>query len=94
MIFINPWAAYNRDDIPDLTPHDDEETAGCLAGACGYIVATIIWVLLGYLCFILTEGMLRVVLIMIDCLIIYPILIICLMKLSFKIGDKICKRRK
>ena len=25
MIFINPWASYHSDDIPDLTPHSDEE---------------------------------------------------------------------
>lgn len=93
MIFINPWASYHPDDIPDLTPHDDEEMVGCLAGACGFIVSSIIYVLLMHLCFTLTEGMLRLVLIMVDCVVIYPILMICLMKLSFKIGDKIHKKK-
>ncbi len=48
MIFINPWAFYHPDDIPDLNPHSDEEMVGCLAGACGYIVSTAIYVLLFY----------------------------------------------
>lgn len=34
-MFINPWASYHPDDIPDLTPRSDEEMTGCLAGACG-----------------------------------------------------------
>ena len=38
-MFINPWAFYHPDDIPNLTPHDDEEMVGCLAGACGAIVS-------------------------------------------------------
>lgn len=92
MIFINPWASYHPDDIPDLTPHDDEEMVGCLSGACGAVVSTIIYVLLFYLCFTLTEGVLRPILVMIDSVVIYPILTICLMKLSFKIGDKIYKK--
>jgi len=91
MAFINPWAFYNPDDIPNLTPRDDEEMVGCLAGACGAIVSSIIYVLLFYLCFNLTEGLLRPILVLIDSAVIYPILTICLMKLSFKIGDKIYK---
>lgn len=94
MIFINPWASYHPDDIPDLTPHNDEEMVGCLAGACGYIVSTIIYVLLFYLCFTLTKGMLKTILILIDSAVIYPILTIILMKLSFKIGDKIYKKKR
>lgn len=90
MIFINPWASYHPDDIPDLTSHDDEEVVGCLAGL---IISTIIYVLLFYLCFTLTNGILRPILIMIDSVVIYPILTICLMKLSFKIGDKYIKRK-
>lgn len=94
MIFINPWAFYDPDDIPDLTPHDNEEMVGCLAGICGFIISSTIYVLLFYLCFTLTEGVLRPILAMIDCVVIYPILTICLMKLSFKIGDKICKKKR
>lgn len=94
MIFINPWASYRPDDIPDLTPHTNEEMVGCLAGACGYIVSTIIYVLLFYLCFTLTKGMLKTILILIDSAVIYPIITICLMKLSFKIGDKIYKKKR
>lgn len=94
MIFINPWASYYPDNIPDLNPHDNEEMVGCLAGACGFIVSTIIHVLLFYLCFTLTEGMLRPILIMIYSAVIYPILTICLMKLSFKIGEKLYKKKR
>lgn len=94
MIFINPWASYDPDDIPDLTPHTDKEMVGCLSGACGFIVSTIIYVLLFYLCVTLTKGMLMTILVMIDCAVIYPIITIYLMELSFKIGDKICKKKK
>lgn len=94
MIFINPWASYDSDDIPNLTPRDDEEMVGCLAGVCGYIISTIIYVLLAYLCFTLCKGMLSQILFLINGAVIYPILIIILMKLSFKIGDKIYKRKE
>ena len=94
MIFINPWIFYDSDDIPDLTPHDDEEMVGCVAGACGFIISTVIYVLLVYLCFTLTKGVLRPILIVIDSVVIYPIITICLVKLSFKIGDKIYKKKR
>ena len=94
MTFINPWASYDSDDIPDLTPRDDEEMVGCLAGGCGFVVSSIIYVLLFYLCFTLTKGVLRPILVMIDSAVIYPIITICLMKLSFKIGDKIYKKKR
>ena len=94
MIFINPWASYQPDDIPDLTPHDDEEMVGCLAGGCGFIISSIIYVLLFYLCFNLTKGLLRSILILIDSAVIYPIITICLMKLAFKIGDKLYKKKR
>lgn len=94
MIFINPWASYDVDDIPDLTPHDDEEMVGCLSGACGAIIASVIYVLIFYLCFTLTNNILRPILVMIDSVIIYPILMIYLMNLSFKIGDKIYKKKR
>ena len=94
MIFINPWAFYHPDDIPDLTPRDDEEMVGCLSGGCGFILSSIIYVLLFYLCFNLTEGVLRPILVLIDSAVIYPIIIICLMKLSFKIGEKIYKKKR
>ena len=93
-MFINPWASYRPEDIPDLTPHTDEEAVGCLAGVCGFIVSSIIYVLLFYLCFTLTKGMLMTILIMIDSAVIYPVLTIRLMELSFKIGDKIYKNKR
>ena len=93
MIFINPWAFYHPDDIPNLTPQDDEEMVGCLGTACGYIVSTIIYVLLAYLCFTLTKGVLTQILFLIDSVGIYPITMIYLVNLSSKIGDKIYKKK-
>ena len=96
-MFINPWIYYQinePDKIPDLTPHNDEEMVGCLACACGYIVSTIIYVLLFYLCFTLTTGFTRPILIMIDSVLIYPIIMIYLVNLSSKIGDKIYKKKR
>ena len=93
-MFINPWASYHPDDIPDLNPHDDEEMVGCLAGGCGFIVSSIIYVLLLYLCFNLTKGVLRPILILKDSAVIYTIITIYLVKLSFKIGDKIYKKKR
>lgn len=94
MIFINPWVSYRPEDIPDLNPHSDEEMVGCLAAGCGFIVSSIIYVLLFHLCFNLTKGLLRPILILIDSAVIYPIITICLVKLSFKIGDKIYKKKR
>lgn len=91
-MFINPWIYYQINDpnkIPDLNPHNNDEARGCLAGACGYIVSSIIYVLLFYLCFTFTKSVLRPILITIDSAVIYPILTIVLMKLAFKIADKI-----
>lgn len=95
-MFINPWASYKSESIPDLTSHTDEEAVWCLAGGCGFIVSTIIYILLFYLCFTLTntKGWLTPILCLIDSAVIYPILTICLMKLSFKIGDKIYKKKR
>lgn len=97
MIFINPWAFYNSDDIPDLNPQDAEEARGCICGVCGYIIASAIFVWLMY--FILNFRLndiistdVHFILILVNCIIIYPILTIILMKLAFKIGDKINKK--
>jgi len=99
MIFINPWASYDPDDIPDLNPQDNEEAIGCICGVCGYIIASAIFVWLMH--FILNLRLndiistdVHFILILINCIIIYPILTICLMKLSFKIGDKIYKKKR
>lgn len=94
MIFVNPWASYRPDDIPNLTPRNDEEMVGCLAAGCGFIISSIIYALLFYLCFTLTKGALRPILITIDSAVIYPILTICLVKLSFKIGEKTYKKKR
>ena len=99
MIFINPWASYKPDDIPDLTPHTDEEMTGCLAGACGFIIASIIFVLITYLLFFITiSGYINShwlpLLFLVNCIVIYSSLTILLMNLSFKIGDKIYKKKR
>lgn len=94
IFFINPWASYHSDDIPDLTPKSDEELVDFLCAICGYIISSIIYVTLFYLCFAHTKDVLRCILILIDSVVIYPILMIYLVKLSFKIGDKINNRKK
>lgn len=98
MIFINPWIFYDPDDIPDLTPRDNDEARGCLAGICAYIVSSSIFIWLMYLLldFKLNEILSTDVyfgLLLVNCIIIYPILTIILMKLSFKIADKFNKKR-
>ena len=99
MIFINPWIFYDQDDIPDLNPQDDDEARGCVCGTCAFIIASAIFGWLMY--FILNfrlNGIISTdvhcILILINCIIIYPILTIILMKLSFKIGDKIYKKKR
>jgi len=98
MIFINPWVFYDSDDIPDLKPLDDEEAIGCVCGVCGYIIASAIFVWLMH--FILNLRLndiistdVHFISILVNCIIIYPILTIILMKLSFKIGDKLYKKK-
>jgi len=99
MIIINPWAYYNPDDIPDLNPQDDDEARGCICGVCGYIIASAIFVWLMH--FILNfrlNGIISTdvhfILILVNCIVIYPILTILLMKLSFKIADKFTTNKK
>lgn len=102
MIFVNPWAYYQThepDKIPDLNPHNNEEMVGCLAGACGFIIASIIFSLVTYLLFSITvNGHINrnwlPLLMLVNCIVIYPILAILLMKLSFKIADKITRNNK
>ena len=102
MIFINPWTYYQinePDKIPDLNPHDDDEARGCVCGVCGYVIASAIFVWLMH--FILNfklNGIISTdvhfILILINCIIIYPILTILLMELSFKIADKFTTNKK
>ena len=99
MIFINPWSFYKSDDIPDLNPQDDDEARGCICGMCAYIIALAIfvWLMYSILDFRLNNIIstdVHFILIVINCLIIYPMLTIILMKLSFKIADKINKKKR
>lgn len=98
MIFINPWIFYHSDDIPDLNPQDDE-ARGCLCGVCAYIIASAIFVwLMHFILNLKLNGILSTdvyfILMLITCVIIYPILSIILIKLSFKIADKINKKKR
>lgn len=102
MVFINPWAYYQinePDNIPDLNPHNNEESFGCLLGACAFIISSIIFALITYLLFfITTSGCINKywfpVLMLVNCVVIYPILTILLMKQSFKITEKIASKNK
>lgn len=102
MIFINPWAYYQihkHDRIPDLNSHNNEEMAGCLAGVCGFVISSIIFALVTHLLFSITVSghinrNLIPLLMFANGIVIYPILTILLMKLSFKIADKIQQNNK
>lgn len=102
MIFTNPWAYYQihePDKIPDLNPHNDGEMMGCLAGVCGFVISSIIFALVTYLLFHITvsEYINRhwiPLLMLVNSIVIYPILTILLMKLSFKIVDKFVTKKK
>lgn len=99
MIFINPWASYDLDDIPDLNPQDDDEARGCIFGVCGYIIASAIFIwLMNFILNFRLNGIISTdvyfILILINCIVIYPILTILLMKLSFKIADKFTTNKK
>lgn len=96
-MFINPWTYYlinEPENIPDITPHNDDEAKGCLAGVCGFLIATVIYALLIHLiltyklkeCFNTNVYML---LMLVASAIVFPILTILLMKLGFKIVDKL-----
>lgn len=102
MLFINPWAYYQihePDKIPDLNPHNDEEVRGCLAGFCGFILASIIFALVTYLLFsTAASGYINrywiPLLMLVNGAVIYPILTILLMELSFKITENYNKKQK
>lgn len=102
MIFTNPWAYYqihDPDKIPNLNPHNDGEMMGCLVGVCGFIMSSIIFALVTYFLFSITvSGYINrnclPLLMLANCIVIYPILTILLMKLSFKIADKITINNK
>ena len=97
MVFINPWASYKTEDIPDLNPHNDDEVRGCLAGCCGFIISSTIYVLINFLLFHNIEyiGIYYLpVMVAINSVTVYPILTIVLMKLSFKIADKFITKKK
>ena len=96
-MFINPWIFYHPDDIPDLIPRDDDEARGCFAGICAYVLASAVFIwLMNLLLDFKLNNVLSIdvycVLLLVNCVIIYPILIIILMKLSFKIADKFNKK--
>ena len=101
MVFINPWAYYQAhcpDKIPDLNPHNNEEVIGCLAGVCGFVISSIIFASITYLLFSITvSGYINrnwfPLLMLANCIVIYPILTILLMKISFKIADKITNKK-
>ena len=83
----------------DLTPQDDDEARGCICGVCAYIIASAIfvWLMYSILDFRLNNIIstdVHFILILVNCIIIYPILTIILMKLSFKIADKINKKKR
>ena len=98
MIFINPWAFYHPDDIPDLNPQNDDEARGCLGGIISFCVSSLIFVIMMYFTYKLKSNeiinMDIMMLLFIINVIIYVVLIIAFMNLSFKIIDKINKKKR
>lgn len=98
MIFINPWAAYNSDDIPNLTPRDNEEMAGCLGAIISYCVSSLIFAIMMYFTHKLKSNdiinMDIMMLLFIVNVIIYVSLIFVFMSLSSKVIDKIYKKKR
>ena len=98
MIFINPWAFYHPDDIPDLNPQNDDEARGCLGGIISFCVSSLIFVIMMYFTYKLKSNeiinMDIMMLLFIINVIIYVVLIIAFMNLSFKIVDKINKKKR
>lgn len=98
MIMINPWAGYDPDDIPDLNPHDKEEEYGCIAGIIGFCLSAAIFIALQAVILKLKlsdtiDTNMHMALILVN-IIIFVIITICFMKLSFKIADYLYDRNK
>ena len=98
MVFINPWAFYHPDDIPNLNPQNDDEARGCLGGIISFCVSSLIYVIMMYFTYKLKSNeiinMDIMMLLFIVNAIIYVVLIFAFMNLSFKIVDKINKRKR
>lgn len=98
MIFINPWASYHPDDIPNLNPQNADEARGCLGGIISFCVSSLIFVIMMYFTYKLKSNdiinMDIMMLLFIVNVIIYVALMFTLMDLSFKIVDKIYKKKR
>ena len=97
MAFVNPWAYYDPKDsvlAPNFDSYTKDEEQGYLGTFCGFIIATIIYAPLFYLCFIHIKGTLWLFLILMGITAMYPILIILLVELSIKIESKIRNKKK
>lgn len=93
---VFPWNSYDPDDIPDLSPHSKEDAFGCIATIITLILSTSLFVFiecmmlkLYYADWIDINGL---AVMQIFDVVIYAALTMFLMKLSFKIVDKIIKK--
>ena len=95
---INPWASYDPDDIPDLNPHCKEDLYDLIFGGCGAIIAIVAYVIIMcLLCNVMITYNLNIYLcggLMFGCTLIYAVLTIVLMKLGFKISNKIISKKR
>lgn len=99
MIFINPWASYKSEDIPDINPHNDEEAIGCIGGIVAFCISSLIFIMLMYAAnTLVNKNIINTKIMMIFVVAnfaTFVTLTIILMKLSFKLADKfITKKRK
>ena len=95
---ISPWAGFNRDNIPDLNPHSKEEEYGCIAGILAFCLSSAIFIALqSVILRIKLDGTIDTDVFMgliLANVIVYVIITICFMKLSFKIADYFSDRNK
>ncbi len=99
MIPIFPWwIFYRSEDLPDLTPQDDEEMYGCLGSIIAYVLATAIWILANHFLFSLkVKGYYSFetyLLLMIPVVLLYAGLLIIFTKGAFKIASLIANKKK
>lgn len=91
-MIINPWTYYiinEPEKVPDITPRSKHEMYGCIAIGCGWLISTVIFVILSFMIFMLNHHLILYFLcILVNSTVIYPVMIVTLCKVLCKIVDK------
>lgn len=92
------WILYRSEDLPDLTPEDDEDMYGLTGTIIAWLLATAIWILANYFLFSLkVKGYYSFetyMLLMIPLALLYAGLLIVFIKGAFKIARLIANKKK